>query len=129
MSAFGGKADIDQLWSVDLKRFFLAAIFAKNSVIGFPMRSKASQLNTFVAPVCTHFDGSLANAFRTFDWDMPNCRAIRDGVMPALNAARTALIRPRVNETSALSTCRRRDLSVADDRFGKSDERRDDGVG
>jgi hypothetical protein len=34
------------------------------------------------------FDSSDANAFRTFDWDNPNCRAIRDGVMPVLKAAR-----------------------------------------
>jgi hypothetical protein len=38
------------------------------------------------------FGSSDANAFRTFDWEIPNCRAIREGVMPALNAARTALI-------------------------------------
>jgi hypothetical protein len=39
----------------------------------------------------THrFGSSDANAFRTFDWEIPNCRAIRDGVIPALNAARTA---------------------------------------
>jgi hypothetical protein len=36
---------------------------------------------------------------------MPNCRAISDGLMPALNAARTALTCPRVNETVAASTC------------------------
>lgn len=33
---------------------------------------------------------SLANAFRTSDRDSPNCRAIREGVTPALKAARTA---------------------------------------
>jgi len=38
----------------------------------------------------THFDGSPANAFRIFAWEIPNCRAIRDGVMPALKAAPTA---------------------------------------
>jgi hypothetical protein len=36
--------------------------------------------------------------------------------MPALNAARTALICPTVNETVATSTCRL--WSVRDDRFG-----------
>jgi hypothetical protein len=41
--------------------------------------------------VAAHRLGSSdANAFRTFDWEIPNCRAIRDGVMPALKAARTA---------------------------------------
>jgi hypothetical protein len=38
----------------------------------------------------THCGVSLADAFRTFAWEIPNCRAIRDGVMPALKAARTA---------------------------------------
>jgi hypothetical protein len=39
----------------------------------------------------THrFGSSDANAFRTFDCEIPNSRAIRDGVMPALNADRTA---------------------------------------
>jgi recombinase len=37
---------------------------------------------------------------------MPNCRAINDGLMPALNAARTALTWPRVNETVATAACR-----------------------
>ena len=36
---------------------------------------------------------------RTSDWDMPNCRAMSLGLIPALNAARTALICPRVNES------------------------------
>ncbi len=36
------------------------------------------------------FVSSDAKAVRTFDWEMPNCRAIRDGVIPALKAARTA---------------------------------------
>ena len=36
------------------------------------------------------FRSSDAKAFRTFDWEIPNSRAIRDGVMPALNADRTA---------------------------------------
>jgi hypothetical protein len=35
------------------------------------------------------FVSSGDKAFRTFDWDIPNCRAIREGVTPALNAART----------------------------------------
>jgi hypothetical protein len=36
------------------------------------------------------FGLSDPNAFRTFDWEIANCREIRDGVMPALKAARTA---------------------------------------
>lgn len=39
-----------------------------------------------------HFrlEASPASAFRTSDCEIPNCRAIRDGVIPALKAARTA---------------------------------------
>jgi hypothetical protein len=40
---------------------------------------------------------------------------MRDGDMPALKAARTALTCPRVNETVANSACR---LSFDGDRFG-----------
>ena len=50
---------------------------------------------------------SDAKAFRTFDWEIPNCRAIRDGVTPALKAERTAFTLPRVKGTSLISTCRR----------------------
>ena len=54
-----------------------------------------------------------ASTLRTSDWDMPNCRAMSLGLIPALNAARTALICPRVNESGAGSTCRpEEDLSV-----------------
>ena len=59
-----------------------------------------------------------ASTLRTSDWDMPNCRAMSLGLIPALNAARTALICPRVNETVAASTCRpEEDLSLRDERF------------
>jgi hypothetical protein len=44
---------------------------------------------------------SRAKACRTSDRGIPNSRAIRDGVMPALNADRTAFTWPRVNEFSA----------------------------
>jgi len=36
------------------------------------------------------FGSSLANAFRTFDREIPNCLAILAGLMPALKAERTA---------------------------------------
>src|ERR1700724_2805305 len=49
---------------------------------------------------------SDANTFLTSDWDMPNCRAICDGLIPALVAARTALTCPRVNETFDTSAFR-----------------------
>ena len=62
------------------------------------------------------FDASPANAFLTFAWEIPNCRAILAGVIPALKAARTAFTCPRVNETSATWACRR--LSLDGDRFG-----------
>jgi hypothetical protein len=38
----------------------------------------------------------LASAFRTSDCDKPNCRAICDGLMPALKTARTAFIFPGI---------------------------------
>jgi len=55
---------------------------------------------------------SEASTLRTSDWDMPNCRAILDGVMPALKDARTALTCPRVNEI-VVNSARR--LSFDDD--------------
>jgi hypothetical protein len=60
------------------------------------------------------FAVSDANTFLTSDWDMPNCRAICDGLIPALVAARTALTCPRVNETFATSVC---PLCLDDDCF------------
>jgi hypothetical protein len=56
---------------------------------------------------CTAHPGSAvdANTFLTSDWDMPNCRAICDGLIPALVAARTALTCPRVNEDFTTSAC------------------------
>jgi hypothetical protein len=60
------------------------------------------------------FAVSDANTFLTSDWDMPNCRAICDGLIPALVAARTALTLvaartaltcPRVNEDFTTSAC------------------------
>ena len=59
--------------------------------------------------------GSRCRMPALYALDNPNCRAIKDGLMPALNAARTALICPRGNETVATS-CRL--WSVRDDRFG-----------
>jgi hypothetical protein len=40
------------------------------------------------------FISSLASALFTSDWKIRNCRAIRDGVKPALNAARIAFSFP-----------------------------------
>jgi hypothetical protein len=51
-----------------------------------------------VTHVALRVAASDANTFLTSDWDMPNCRAICDGLIPALVAARTALTCPRVNE-------------------------------
>ena len=48
---------------------------------------------------------SDANTFRTSDCDMPNCRAMTDGLMPALNAARTALICRGSKSSAPTSTC------------------------
>jgi hypothetical protein len=53
-----------------------------------------------------HFrlEASAASAFRTSDCEIPNCRAIRDGVIPALKAARTAFNFPLVRGTATSST-------------------------
>src|SRR5215472_10447404 len=48
---------------------------------------------------------SNASTLRTSDWEIPNCLAMREGVMPALKVARTALTWPRVNATLDSSGC------------------------
>jgi hypothetical protein len=60
-----------------------------------------------------HFrpEATPASAFRTSDCEIPNCRAIRDGVTPALKAARTAFNFPLVNGSGTCSTRRLRGLS------------------
>jgi hypothetical protein len=40
----------------------------------------------------------VASAFPTSDCEIPNCRAIAEGLTPALKAARTAFSLPVVNE-------------------------------
>src|SRR5262245_12226976 len=50
---------------------------------------------------------SDASTLRTSDWEIPNCLAMREGVIPALKAARTALTWPRVNATLGSCGCRR----------------------
>ena len=49
---------------------------------------------------------SDASTLRTSDWEIPNCLAMREGVIPALKAARTALTWPCVNATLGSSGCR-----------------------
>ena len=53
------------------------------------------------------FAMSDANALRTSECEIPNCRAILDGVTPALKAARTAFNFPCVKETAAGTSTRR----------------------
>src|SRR5262245_27809175 len=50
---------------------------------------------------------SDASTLRMSDWEIPNCLAMREGVIPALKAARTALTWPRVNATLGSCGCRR----------------------
>src|SRR5262249_3528998 len=50
---------------------------------------------------------SDASTLRTSDWEIPNCLAIRVGVIPALKVARTALTWPGVIATFGSSGCRR----------------------
>jgi hypothetical protein len=47
--------------------------------------------------VLAHHRSGIERALRTCAWDKPNCRPIRRGGTPALNAAWTAFIWPRVN--------------------------------
>ena len=58
---------------------------------------------------------SAANTLRTSDWEIPNCFAMREGLIPALKVARTAFTWPCVNALSGSSGCRRSDDSVAID--------------
>jgi hypothetical protein len=56
---------------------------------------------------------------RTSDWEIPNCRAMRAGVIPALNVARMAFTSPRVNATPGSSDCRHSEQwPTAFDSFG-----------
>jgi hypothetical protein len=54
---------------------------------------------------------SDASTLRTSDCEIPNCLAMREGVIPALKVARTAFTWPCVNATSGSSGCRRSDDS------------------
>ena len=59
------------------------------------------------------FAMSDANALRTSDCEIPNCRAILDGVTPALKAARTAFNFPCVKGTAVGTSTRRvREISA-----------------
>jgi hypothetical protein len=48
----------------------------------------------------------MASALMTFDLEIPNCRAILAGRMPAMKAARTAFTFPLGSGISATSRCR-----------------------
>src|SRR6516162_4995393 len=55
----------------------------------------------------------FANALRTSDCEIPNCRAILDGVTPALKAARTAFNFACVKGTATTTSTRRlREISA-----------------
>ena len=56
---------------------------------------------------CLPFEIHDASTLRTSDWEIPNCLAMREGVIPAFKAARTALTWPRVNATLGSCGCRR----------------------
>ena len=53
-------------------------------------RHQAGYQPTWFSPPLHRLGSADANALRTLACEIPNCRAIRDGVIPALNAARTA---------------------------------------
>ena len=78
----------------------------------------ARQFGERKIPLIHCFGSSVASAFRTLDWEIPNCRAILAGVMPALKAERTAFTSPRVNVASEMSACRLWELlSLGGNRF------------
>jgi hypothetical protein len=91
------------------------AIFGAPYCSRLVTRADATSSRAMSTHVALRVAVSDANTFLTSDWDMPNCRAICDGLIPALSAARTALTCPRVNETFPNSACR---LSLDDDCFG-----------
>jgi hypothetical protein len=104
---------------VDLGVICTAILFSKKPrcltvVLHFLRLDPSASINLAAqhhAPFCVAVPD--ASAFRTSDWEMPNCRAMRDGVMPALKAARTALSCPRVNEAVRISDCRLRTVLTA----------------
>jgi hypothetical protein len=49
----------------------------------------------------------MPSAFLTSDYEIPNCRAITEGLTPEMNAARTALSLPVVNEPAPPSAAGR----------------------
>ena len=46
----------------------------------------ARQFGERKIPLIHCFGSSVASAFRTLDWEIPNCRAILAGVMPAFES-------------------------------------------
>jgi len=56
------------------------------SIIGTVVTIAATIARSTVrtATALPHLDESCASALRTSDWEIPKCRAIRDGVTPAL---------------------------------------------
>jgi hypothetical protein len=78
----------------------------RKSVLGrFDERGELSEVHSS-AQYSHRFAVSDANALRTSDCEIPNCRAILDGVMPALKAARTAFNFPCVKGTAAGTSSR-----------------------
>ena len=70
--------------------------------------SAQSRAVCYAVPMYSHrFAVADANALRTSDCEIPNCRAILAGVTPALKAARTAFNFPCVKGTAATTLMRR----------------------
>jgi hypothetical protein len=76
-----------------------------------------AKLRRFAGPFDHPFVAAPINALRTSDWEIPNCLAIRDGVTPALKAARTAFSFPCGKGTAKDFICRLRELSWDTDSF------------
>ena len=73
---------------------------------GVTIVSTIARSTVRTATALPQLDESRASALRTSDWEIPKCRAIRDGVTPAWKAARTALIFAWANEAATALTRR-----------------------
>jgi hypothetical protein len=71
----------------------MPASLRADEVLGSETASIGSPRHWFYCTI-HRFISSLASAFFTSDWEIRNCRAIRDGAKPALKAARIAFSFP-----------------------------------
>jgi hypothetical protein len=95
-AASGVDGKVAKRFSVQRKMAVVARLLR-----GEPLELVARETNVSIARLSEWRERALAGA-ATCDWDKPNCRAILDGVTPALKAACTAFICPRVSGVAAV---------------------------